>query len=105
MVPLSEATALHAPSQHEESGQAESVETLIRRAHKTFEAAGLAASPSKVSTRVRAQIRKRGIESAARMIESYATLSTERGSFEAYCLTYADPVGELATHNVMAASR
>jgi hypothetical protein len=102
---MHEATAPQARWQHEQSGQTESVETLIRRAHSALEAAGLTISPSKVSRRIRARVSNRGFESAERMIASYASITNERGSFDAYCLTYADPVGEGAIYNVMVASR
>ena len=105
MVPLFDTTAPHAPSQHKEAGQTETVESLIRRAHTALEAAGLRVSPSKVSARIRAQVRKRGIESAERMIASYSARSSGHGSFDAFCLTYADPTGETAVRNLMAASR
>ena len=90
---------------HEQPGQTESVEALIRRAHTALNLAGISVSPSKVSRRIRACVRKYSIESAERMIASYAALTSERGSFEAYCLTYADTTGETAIRNVTAASR
>jgi len=99
--------------QHDQSGQTESVEALIRHAHVALEAAGIVISPSKVSRRIRARVSQHGRDSAERMIASYAAITTERGSFDAYCLTYKDPVGEAAARNLdvenwterMAASR
>lgn len=85
-------------------GQTESVEALIRRAHKALDAAGIAVSPSKVSRRVRACVRKYNIESAERMIANYAAITSGRGSFDAYCLTYRDDVGETAIRNLDAAN-
>jgi hypothetical protein len=95
----------HARWNHEQPGQTESVEALIRHAHIALETAGVVLSPSKVSRRIRARVTQHGQESAERMIASYAAITSERGSFDAYCLTYADPTGETAARNVMAASR
>jgi hypothetical protein len=91
--------------QHEQTGRTETVEALIRHAHIALEAAGVSVSPSKVSRRVRAQVAKRGLESAERMIASYAASENGYGSFDAFCLTYADPTGETAVRNLMGASR
>jgi hypothetical protein len=98
-------TPAHARWNHEQPGQTESVEALIRHAHIALAAAGVTISPSKVSRRIRARVNQHGQESAERMIASYAAIASERGSFDAYCLTYADPTGEIALRNVMAASR
>jgi len=87
---------------HEQPGQTESVEALIRRAHTVLAEAGVTVSPSKVSRRVRACVRKYSIDSAERMIANYAAITSERGSFDAYCLTYADPTGESAVRNLVA---
>lgn len=104
MVRLFEQTAIHARWQHEQPGQTESVEALIRHAHIALEAAGIVVSPSKVSRRIRARVSQHGHESAERMIASYAAINNERGSFDAYCLTYRDDVGETAARNLDAAN-
>jgi hypothetical protein len=100
---VSEAGTFPSRWQHEHRGQTESVEALIRHAHIALEAAGVSVSPSKVSRRVRAQVSKRGLESAEAMIASYAA-SSNYGSFDAYCLTYRDPVGEQVAHDLDAAN-
>lgn len=105
MVRLSDLTATPAAWNHSQVAQTESVDQLIRRAHAALEAAGVLVSPSKVSRRIRARVTRDGHESAERMIASYAAISGERGSFDAYCLTYTDITGETATRNLMAASR
>jgi hypothetical protein len=102
---MSDSQTTPARWQHEQPGQTESVETLIRHAHIALAAAGLSISPSKVSRSVRTRVKRNGQASAERMIATYAAISGERGSFDAFCLTYADPTGEAAMRNVMAASR
>jgi hypothetical protein len=101
---MTSAESAEATWNHEQAGQTESVEALIRSAHIALESAGLTISPSKVSRRIRARVLKDGLGSAERMIASYAGITTERGSFDAYCLTYRDPVGETAARNLDAAN-
>jgi hypothetical protein len=85
---MSSATFAPAPWQHEQAGQIESVETLVRRTHSALAAAGIMMSPAKVSRRIRARVQEYG-----------------RQDFEAWFLDYADPTGETAIRNIMAASR
>lgn len=102
---LSDLTAAPATWNDSQVGQTESVDQLIRRAHVALEAAGVLVSPSKVSRRIRARVARDGHDAAERMIAGYAAISGERGSFDAYCLTYIDSTGETAVRNLMAASR
>lgn len=83
-----ESAALQAPWQHEQARQTESVEALVRRAHSAIATAGISISPAKVSRLIRARLREFGQQ-----------------DFEAWFLDYADPTGETAIRNVMAASR
>ncbi|TFB92881.1 hypothetical protein E3O48_13505 [Cryobacterium sp. HLT2-28] len=78
---------------HEQAGQTESVEALIRRAATIVTDNALRLSPSKVSRLVRAHVRRSGsVQVAARMLE-------------AYVLSYSDVTGETAVRNVMAEKR
>lgn len=87
--------ALTAPAtwQHEQAGKTETVEDLWRRAIAIFEANRIVVSPSKLSRIIRAHVRHSG-DSA-----------TAARQLEAYCLSYADPVGETAIANVLAEKR
>ena len=77
------------------------VDQLIKDAHAALEAAGVVVSPSKVSRRIRNRVDRSGIDSASGMIRDYIGHTRERGSFDAFCLTYADPTGETAVANLM----
>ena len=92
-MPLSEVTATRTRWNHEQPGQTETVEALIRRAATIVADNAMTLSPSKLSRLVRAHIQRSGsVQIAARMLESYV-------------LSYADPTGETAVRNVMRGSR
>lgn len=78
-----------APWIHEQAGQTETVEALVRRAAVTFDRDGIKVSPSKLSRIIRAHIRESG------------SLKVAAANLETYCLSYADPTGETALRNVM----
>ena len=82
-----------APWIHEQAGQTETVEALIRRAAATFDRDGIKVSPSKLSRIIRAHVRESG------------TVEAAAASLEVYCLSYADPTGETAISNIMAGTR
>jgi hypothetical protein len=75
--------------QHSQAGKTETVEQMIRRAHEAQAASEEKLSASKISRIIRKYVAAHGIESALVMVD-------------AYCLTYADPTGETAVHNIMA---
>lgn len=82
-----------APWIHEQVGQTETVEALIRRAATVVADNAMTLSPSKVSRLVRAHVQRSGsVQIAARMLEGYV-------------LSYADPTGETAVRNVMRGNR
>ena len=90
---MNAASLTPAPWIHEQAGQTETVEALIRRAATVVSSNALALSPSKVSRIVRAHVQRSGsLQSAARMLE-------------AYVLSYSDPTGETAVRNVMRGTR
>lgn len=78
---------------HEQPGQAESVEQLIRRAVQRFTEAQIAFSPSKLSRLVRSHVRNGG------------NVQTAASALEAYFMPHKDPTGETAIRNVMAGAR
>jgi hypothetical protein len=78
--------------QHEQAGNTETVEQLIRRAHDAQATSTEKLSASKLSRLIRRYVATHGIESATAMVDSY-------------CLTYADPTGETAVRNMMAVTR
>jgi hypothetical protein len=84
---------------HEQPGQTETVEELIRRAHRELDLTGLKMSPSKVSRLIRQRVRLSGNESACRMVSAYLASTSAHAAF---CLTYTDPTGETAVRNVLA---
>ena len=88
-------STLTAPARwlHEQPGQTETVESLIRRAAATFDRAGVKVSPSKLSRVIRAHVRASG------------NLEVAAANLEAYCLSYADPTGETAVRHIMAGTR
>jgi hypothetical protein len=85
---------------HSQTDSTITVDQLIKDAHTALEAAGIAVSHSKVSRRIRAKVDRAGISTATRMIRAYIGQTQDRGSFDAYCLTYADPTGEAAVANL-----
>jgi hypothetical protein len=89
---MSNAPAISTSWQHPQVGKTETVEQLIRRAHNAQAASAEKLSASKISRIIRKYVAAHGIESAAAMVD-------------AYCLTYADPVGETAVRNVMAVTK
>ncbi|MFZ4894202.1 hypothetical protein ACL9RL_07110 [Plantibacter sp. Mn2098] len=77
---------------HEQGSQTSSVDKLIRRAVESAAENGLEFSPSKCSRVVRAHIRRGGtIATAAELLS--------------YCMSHADPTGEIAAFNVDAFDR
>ena len=102
MVPLSEATATLTRPLHEWPGQTESVEQLIRRAHRELDLTGRTMSASKVTRLIRQRVRIAGNPSASRMVDAYLASPSAHAQFEDFCLTYSDPTGETAVWNVMA---
>lgn len=86
---MSNATATPASWQHEQAGETETVEQLIRRAHEAQAASEVKLSPAKISRIIRKYVAAHGIESALVMVD-------------AYFLTYADPTGETAVRHIMA---
>jgi hypothetical protein len=90
---LNGATLTPAPWIHEQAGQTETVEALIRRAATIVADNALSLSPSKLSRLVRAHVQRSGsLQIAARMLEGYV-------------LSYSDPTGETAVRNVMRGTR
>jgi hypothetical protein len=89
---MSSAIAPPVSWQYEQADKTETVEQLIRRAHNAQADAVEKLSASKLSRLIRRYIATHGIDSATVMVDSY-------------CLTYADPTGETAIHNVMAVTR
>lgn len=87
------ATVTPAPWIHEQAGQIATVEQLIRRTTAALEGHNVSMSPSKVSRLIRAHVRRS------------SSLQVAARNLEAYCLTFADPTGETAIRNVMAAAR
>lgn len=82
-----------APWIHEQVGQTESVEALIRRGATIVTDNALPLSPSKVSRLVRAHVQRSvSLQIAARTLE-------------AYFMPHADPTGETAVRNVMRGTR
>lgn len=81
--------------------QVTTVDQLIKESHAALEAVGVTISPSKVARRVRSRVDRGGLDSAASMIRAYIGHTRERGSFDAFCLTYADPTGETAVAHLM----
>jgi hypothetical protein len=78
--------------QHEQVGETETVEQLIRRAQNVVGGTAPSMSMSKMSRLIRKRIATRGAASARAMVD-------------AYCLSYADPTGETAVRNMMAVTR
>jgi hypothetical protein len=101
-VPLSEAPATRTRWNHEQPGQTETVEALIRRAHRELDLTGRKMSPSKVSRLIRQRVSIAGNASASRMVAAYLASASAHAAFDAFCLSYSDPTGETAVRNVMA---
>ena len=92
-MPMTSAAPTQARWLHEQPGQTETVEQLIRRAVAYLTEARMTFSSSKVSRLVRSHIRSGGnVQGAAQAVE-------------AYFLTHSDPTGETAVRNVMAGTR
>jgi hypothetical protein len=87
---------------HEQPGQTETVEELIRRAHRELDLTGQKMSASKVTRLIRQRVRLSGNESAYRMVSAYLASTSAHAAFDAFCLTYTDPTGETAVRNVLA---
>ena len=100
--PPREAVTPHTRWNYEQPGQTETVEALIRRAHRELDLTGRKMSPSKVSRLIRQRVRMTGNESATRMVTAYLASASAHVAFDAFCLTYSDPTGEAAIRNVAA---
>jgi len=97
-----EATETQTRWNHEQPGHPETVEQLIRRAHRDLDLTGRKMSASKVSRIIRQRVRIAGDASASRMVSAYLASAAAHDRFDDFCLTYSDPTGETAVRNVMA---
>jgi hypothetical protein len=101
-MPALRAASIQTRWNHEQPGQTETVEALIRRAHRELDLTGRTMSASKVSRLIRQRVRIAGNPSASRMVDAYLASPSAHTRFEDFCLTYSDPTGETAVRNVMA---